>query len=425
LRWSQAHGGTGQDFPTSVVSDAAGNLIATGKYVGPVSFGGTPLTAHGAGDVFAVKLSPAGDHLWSVGFGGTAGDNGSGVAVDDAGDVVLVGGFRGSIDFGGGTLASASAATLDVYVAKLDSDGRHLWSARYGDGMDQEATDVAARGTDQIAVAGNLNGSMVVVPGNTHSVTHVTGFVSCFSGTGAPLWSHAHPGTSVSYTRAVAVDLSGRVWVAGDYQGSININGTDYFAQGVENTYLTRLSPTGAYQLTVAPDGSGDERIYDIAVDGQGNLLVTGKLTVDLDLGGQLLESTGGGDGFVAKLAPDGTLLWGRVFGAAGEDFGTGVAFDGAGNAFVTGTFATSVDFGGGRHDSAGGADIVIAKFTSDGEHLWTHTFGSTGGQNGYRVAADPESHLLFAGFFGEPFALVEPLSHAGDLDVVFAKLGP
>ena len=71
--------------------------------------------------------------VWSLGFGDANAERGFGITMDSGGNVLVVGRFRGSIDFGGGALVSAG--DYDIFVAKFNPAGTHLWSARFGDSM--------------------------------------------------------------------------------------------------------------------------------------------------------------------------------------------------------------------------------------------------------------------------------------------------
>lgn len=142
-----------------VATDAAGNVALTGTFEGSVDFGGGMLASAGGGDVFVAKLGPSGNHLWSKRFGDAASSQaGLGVVVDGASNVVLTGTFEGSIDFGGGSLTSAGGG--DVFVAKLGSNGDHIWSKRFGDGWDwQSGHGVATDGAEDVFVTGTFRGA--------------------------------------------------------------------------------------------------------------------------------------------------------------------------------------------------------------------------------------------------------------------------
>ena len=109
-------GGASWSNRSDVALDASGNIFVTGSFMGTTDFGGITLITTGFNDIFVAKYDPNGNLLWVRGFGGPSFEFGNTVAVDGAGNVVVVGSFRGSVDFGGGLLASAGGD--DIFVAK-------------------------------------------------------------------------------------------------------------------------------------------------------------------------------------------------------------------------------------------------------------------------------------------------------------------
>src|SRR5206468_6895278 len=99
-----------------------------------------------------------------------------------------------------------------------------------------------------------------------------------------------------------------------------------------------------------------------VAVDRSGNVIITGTMVSTLDFGGGPLFSTSY-DIFVAKFSVDGVHLWSKRAGDTYDDHGNSVAVDGSGNVVVTGDFATSVNFGGDTLTSPGGTDAFLVKF--------------------------------------------------------------
>src|SRR5207245_1125833 len=117
LRWAQRFGSTGSDAGQAVAMDGSGNVLVTGVFQGTVDFGGGPRASAGGMDIFVAKYAGAsGAHMWSVSFGGAQDDFGQGIAVDGAGDVVVVGYFQGTVDLGRGALSSAGGQA--VFVAR-------------------------------------------------------------------------------------------------------------------------------------------------------------------------------------------------------------------------------------------------------------------------------------------------------------------
>ena len=64
----------------------------------------------------------------------------------------------------------------------------------------------------------------------------------------------------------------------------------------------------------------------------------------------------------------------------------------------MTGTFKGTVDFGGGPLASAGLFDIFVAKFSTNGDHIWSQSFGDSGFQSGISITTDPSGNVLVTG---------------------------
>src|SRR5205085_9856346 len=127
-----------------IATDSAGNVAVVGTFSNTIDFGGDELNSPNAVlDIFVVKLSPAGAHLWSKQIGSPGGSEGAnGVAMDPSGNVVVTGSVTADVDFGGGQLDALGSS--DAYVAKYAAgNGAHLWSRRFGGAGNDYAAAVA------------------------------------------------------------------------------------------------------------------------------------------------------------------------------------------------------------------------------------------------------------------------------------------
>ena len=116
------------------------------------------LTSAGSRDVFVAKFDPAGNHLWSQRFGDASLQSATAIAADAAGNVTVTGDFEGTVDFGGGLLTSAGG--YDVFIAKLASAGTHLWSQRFGDANVSDAKGISVEAAGNVVAAGMFVGAI-------------------------------------------------------------------------------------------------------------------------------------------------------------------------------------------------------------------------------------------------------------------------
>jgi len=150
----------------AIAIDPANDIYITGGFQESVDFGcASNPTASQANiaDVFLVKYTQAGSCTWAKGFGGMATTSVSrvvsAIAVNNSGDVAVVGSFCGSISLGGGTLASASACPkTDAFAARFASDGMHLNSVRAGGISDDLGNGIAQSSDGRVFVTGRFSG---------------------------------------------------------------------------------------------------------------------------------------------------------------------------------------------------------------------------------------------------------------------------
>ncbi|MEZ4307116.1 MAG: MopE-related protein [Polyangiaceae bacterium] len=172
---------------------------------------------------------------------------------------------------------------------------------------------------------------------------------------------------------------------------------------------------------------AGQQQAYDIATDASGNVYVVGSFAQSIDFGGGPLVSAGGTDVFLVKLDPDGNHLWSKGFGSAGiyqEAFG--VAVDAGGNVTIAGYFNDTIDFGGGVLTCAGLLDAFVARFDPSGAHLFSAAYGDATVQVAADVATDAQGNVLvLVNGYGTVDFGGGPLTSAGEYDSFVAKLSP
>ena len=146
---------------------------------------------------------------------------------------------------------------------------------------------------------------------------------------------------------------------------------------------MLKLNSSGAYQWHTFYGSSGDDYGYGIAVDGSGNVYVTGNS--DATWNGPwkipLHAHSGGYDIFVLKLNSSGAYQWHTFYGSSRYDYGYGIAIDGSGNVYVTG-YSLQPGRPADRTRSmptAEATDIFVLKLNSSGAYQWHTFYGSSG----------------------------------------------
>lgn len=194
-------------------------------------------------------------------------------------------------------------------------------------------------------------------------------------------------------------------------------------------------APLFDYVFNAGGGGTTNATGHSIARDGAGNIVVIGiyEGSIDLDPSGGVANHSSAGmhDIFVVKYNAAGQYIWSIAVGGSGDDFGDCVSIDSNGNLYITGFYSSTVDFdpsvSNANLTSAGSNDIFLAKYNSNGQYQWAHSFGSSGGDRGHRVHIDATNSVYLTGYFVgtadfDPSVATANLSAVGSYDGFLAK---
>jgi len=362
-QWSKRFGGTGTDSASDIALDSNGDIVVCGYFSGTADFGGGPRTSAGGYDIFVAKYSSSGAYLWSKTFGAVDSDTANSVAVDASGNVIVTGVFRWTVNFGLGGLTSALFGAPDMFLAKYAADGTPLWTKNYSGPSTDYGSSVATDSAGNIVVSGgflgslNLGGLSLTASGTTSEDF----FVAKFTPAGQHVWSKRFGNIGTDTAADLAVDGSGNVVVTGQFALTVDFGGGGRSAIG-QDIYVLKLSATGGHLWSKNFTTTGNEVGNAVAIDSAGNVVVTGYMDGSADFGGGTLTTAGSADIIVLKLSgSNGGHQWSHRYGATSFEQGLGITLDANDKPLVTGYFKGTVDFGGGPLVGTGAlADIFL-----------------------------------------------------------------
>jgi hypothetical protein len=329
--------GVGDAAARAVAFDAQGNLFVALTVDGPsLEIAGTTIPVQGFSDVLLMKLSPSLDVLWMQSIVGPESQLVTDIATDPAGRVAIVGHTFEDIDFGEGLVDNTG---VSMYVAVYDAGG-DLVFGRADPGIPHAHVTMLSAGD-------------VVVGGS---------FVNDLSFVDGPSWSHnVDDDTFMVRFDGVTGDL---VW-----------------AESIGTPFQERL-----HALAATSDGD----IVVAAVAWEPNAVI--------DLGSGPLSSDDAPI-VVARLTSLGEPVWATALGggAAVLDIGVGPNDD----VYVGGGIYGLADWGGGP--IGGGTNdwqILVARFTATGDHVFSRTFGLPNfPEDGSGIGVDGSGNVVLAGY--------------------------
>ena len=362
----------GRRFADSVARAVAlapgGDVVLAGSASGDVDFGGGVLEGSGRrADVVVARFDATGAHQFSRRFGDGASQHATAVAVDEAGNAYVTGEFSGTLDFGEGRQGERftleSQGKSDVFLVKLDAAGHVDWAKRFGGAGEQAGTGVAVDGEGDIVVVGRFSGEIDFggeKPLTTDAKTNL--FVVKLDPSGDHVWSKAADATNTAEALGVAVDGAGNILVTGSFRNAVSLGESLLTSNGDKDILLIRLDENGVLQWCEDFGDDADQEGASVAVDLAGNILLTGSFLGSLDVGQEARSATGAADMFVVKLDPASNPIWSRSFGDSGEQQGAAVAVDLLGDSWVTGRFDGVLDFGASAATSRGAGDAFLVQ---------------------------------------------------------------
>jgi len=438
-QWSAAVGDAGS-FQQSwaVAVDAAGFSRLVGHFDGELPFFAmNPLVAQGGTDLFVAKLKPNGtpppiDNVvtWGFGFGGAQDDRAFGIAIGMSNDAFVTGHFRGELNFTNiPSNALSTAGDFDIFVAKLNTNGVHQWSKRFGDTSDQFGYKVAVDSQDNVVLFGSFSGS-VNFGGNDLDATDGGPdlFVAKLDTDGTHIWSKRFGDAAIETAFDVAVDSSDGILLTGGFEGTVDFGATALSTAGASDIYIVKLDNDGNEVWAQRFGDGASQQGIAIDVDNDDNVLATGEFGGTVDFGGNMLSTSAGDRNvYVVKLDGGGQALVSRSYGTtAGDQFPREIACDVVGNIIVVGAFADELDFGGDPLASSEALDMFVAKLASDLTHLWSDRFGGAGDQFANGVDTAPNGDVLFTGTFENDLTIVSDTHpNQGGEDIFIARFEP
>ena len=451
----------GSGFGVDVVVDEVGNTYVTGGFTGTVDFDPGPGVEERTGAEFGGPSAfvASYDGMGALRFVSTTtnafGVVGSGIALDEAGNVYIAGSYEGTVDFDPGP--GTEERTGDgAFVASYDGTGALRFVSATSGGRFVTGIDVATDRAGNAYVAGQFQGTVDFDPGpgveeRTGGSGETETFVASYDDTGALRFVSTTRGISTperngaTFGNAISVSEAGNAYVTGDFGGTVDFDpGPDTevrTSNGFIETFVASYDDTGALRFIIAIGGTSGT---GIVLGEAGRFYVTGRFqdAADFDPGPdtEIRMPSGNQDAFVASYDSTGALRFVSTTSSDEGEFtgGSDVALDEAGNVYIVGSYEGTVDFDPGpgteeRTTTIGNTDAFVASYDGTGTLRFVST--ATGDppnplSRGFGIALDGVSNVYIAGVFRgtvdfDPGPGIEARTSNGDTDAFVLKLNP
>ena len=393
-----------------VAIDSSDNIYITGTSQGTNLFGKNA-TSGTTDDIFVAKLNSSGVVQWVYTAGGTGRDRGRKIALDSSGNVYVVGYYMSTVDFGGGNVTSNGS--WDAFILKLNSSGTFQWVKSYGGSTGNDlGRDVVVDSNDNVIMLGTFRGTVNFDSGDGGGeVNYTSNDYDVFlirlnsSGIWQSVWRTENSGSADA--RALAIDSNNVTYLTGSFSGTVKFGDDTYTAANSNDLFIHKIDTytLGALQPTYTSNIDTTQKAKGISVDSSGNIYATGTFQNTVNFGGGNI-TTSGKDIYLLKLNSSLAFQWVKRFasddGEVGQALGTAIAIDDDGNVYSVGQIGGNYNLGGQAVVSGSNNDAYIVKYDSSGTFQWSKTFGGGSGMDAHDkvqdIVIDSNDFIITAG---------------------------
>lgn len=424
FQWAIQSDGTGKVEFVGITQDINNDFIVVANFSNTVDVDPGPalvnFTSSGFDDILVMKFSSVGSLIWAKKWGGGLMDKVSSVAVDSNQQIVITGYFSGIMDAdpGPGVNNLSSAGVEDVFLIKLDSNGNHIWSRKFGGSNADMATDLIITANHNLMVTGSFTNTVDFDPGAGSALVSSAGltdaFIIRFDSNGIYQWVKTFGSSNNDMANSIVENDSLELYITGSFKGTVDMDpgiGTYNLSSvfSTDDVVILKLNEQGVFKWAKTIGGNGVDIGSAVKTDGNGNLILTGIFnnSVDFDpgAGSDIQSSHGGDDVFLLKLDSGGVYHWANSYGDNSNDKTGNLNIDGSNRIYHTGTFSGTVDFDPGLstfnlNSTGGSEDIFVQRINEDGSLGWAFGMGGVGNDHGWNLTIDITGSLGLVGDF-------------------------
>ena len=469
--WAANFGGWSADYGRGVAIDSEGSFYCYGGYksddldVDPDPLVEDIRTNAGSVDLFLSKFDKDGNWLWAYTWGGTFVDDtderGTSIDIDLDDNVYITGRFYYTVDMDptdeGVDEHTGVGFESYAFASKYNSDGGYVWTKSWGSDESDWGMTVACDGNDYVYIGGMSWGDIDLDPGpgedwhmlnGPHSIFNWDGYLIKLLPNGDYVWGKTWGGPDADWLEGVSIDKDSNIILAGAFYETVDFNpeGSPELrtSAGRNDPWVMKLDPNGVFQWVNTWGGDSFDHGHHADTDSNGNIYVAGNFTGTVDFDPDPLRTawissngTGRFDAFICSFNSSGDYRWGGGWGGTERDQAYDIAVDGSDKVYIIGKYQYTADFditdGEDIRTSVGGEDLFLSVFQSNGDRIYTYTFGGESIEIGTSVDVTPEGVCGFTGYFAsddipidwDPGPEEYFLIPVGSVDPIIEKLMP
>lgn len=225
-------------------------------------------------------------------------------------------------------------------------------------------------------------------------------------------------GTGTEICSGLATGKDGSIIMGGSFENQIMFGSQVLNAIGEEDIFICKLQPNGAVRWAKRAGSQLEDEVAAIVLDSDDNLIVVGSYWLEGDF--DTIQLTAGANPkaiFIAKYNSDGQIQWVKSLNGTGLKGVEAVACDSQNNILLAGYFEKTLQIADTLLSSLGTTDLLLAKFSTDGQFQWAVQQGKKGDTRATALDLTANGHSIVAGFFNDTTQIADTILTANTQD--------
>lgn len=420
IDWVKTVEGTFPDAAFAVKVISSNNVMIGGGFAGTIDFFGQTHFAQNK-SIFLAQFQSNSSPLWMKVFNCSGTSVVRAIEEDNRKNIIIAGDFSGTLNLGGIILSGSN----DAFIASLAPDGTVRWAYNAGGagfdyGQDLLVFEEHIYFTGYFAQELNIQGHSYYSPGTSDM------FLMKFDTLGDLKWVRYSIGLGLCNGLTLTNDRY-NVFVGGMFSGRkiINQDTLSTFGSNFQDAYIASFDKSGNnVWMKQLGSPSGTERVEALATNSLNELYAAGTFDGILTVDGHVLG--GNDDVFVVKFDENKQVQWVKAVTGAGTERIYAMGCDIANEVYICGSYSGTLTIGDSSKFSAGLADIYVARLGTNGSTQRLISAGGFLNDDAYDMHISPYGEVYFTGYFGGN-AQFGPYSvntlYPNDFDIYLAKI--
>jgi hypothetical protein len=395
-----------------LIRDSNGNVIYYGALTGSATFGSTTLTipSNGLG-FYIVKYNASGNLLWGKAFGGNSSDYIRALTLDKNDNIYIAGVFQSSsLNIGAFTIHNpfSSGCVDQAFIAKFSPSGAVLLAKKIGDSDNLSINGIAVYKDKNILVTGGYFGDSIKIGNFTlmnQGLGTSDGFISKLDSGGNVLWARFIGHTSDDGANSCILDSLGDAYVLGGFSSAYmplgNVNLINHSAES--DIFIAKYNTNGIVLWSKSFGGTSYDQPRNFWLDRSQNIYVTGDFfSPQLYVGNDTLINENFSSVFIAKFSSNGNFLWSKTPAECMYCQLGQSATDENNDVYLTGSTKYELVWDSDTLTGSfyGAANIFVTKLDSNGNEIWSITPSGMYKGQGNAITCESASAIYLNGYF-------------------------